>query len=467
MPALSIVTADPAALLIDKNIRTSAPDKTLIDSVRTHGILVPIVCINDHGQLRVRDGHRRTLAAMEAGITDVPIVVTTADDTDTDRIVAQYAINQHRVGLTPSEQVAAWSQLSAFGVPAAAIAKQTATNKRVVTAALLVADKPTVTHALDTAALTIEQGAALVDFLDDPDTVDNLIAASSNGKFEHALRDAHDERQYRADVDKLSAELQAQRIHHLQDNELGSALGLHRLRHDGQPIDEHAHTTCPGHAAKLTFRWASNPASDTPGDYQKVATTEAYCRDWSTHGHTDAWSRDGGLAKGTEQAREAERDQRRTTIANNKAATSAQAVRGQWLADFAKRRTPPKDAAAFIATTLLRQASTDSLSSYAQSRGKALAAIWLGISTADHHGIADISGINEAIEKASPARALHIALLIQLATYESSCDKELWRQWGTWPAHYLTALQSWGYGLADIEHTAINQANERANKRRL
>lgn len=103
MPALSIVTADPAALLIDKNIRTSAPDKTLIDSVRTHGILVPIVCINDHGQLRVRDGHRRTLAAMEAGITDVPIVVTTADDTDTDRIVAQYAINQHRVGLTPSD----------------------------------------------------------------------------------------------------------------------------------------------------------------------------------------------------------------------------------------------------------------------------------------------------------------------------------------------------------------------------
>lgn len=467
MTTLTSTTTDPAVLLIDKNIRASAPDKTLIDSVKTHGILVPIVCSDDHGQLRVRDGHRRTLAALEAGITDVPIVVTTTDDTDTARVITQYAINQHRVGLTPSEQVAAWSQLSAFGVPVAAIAKQTVTTKHVITAALAVADKPAVIKALDTTALTIEQGAAIADFLDEPDTVESLIDSAERGRFDHALQNAHEERQYRAQVTKLSKQLQEQRIHQLQDHEMGNALGLHRLRDDGQPIDADSHTTCPGHAERITFQWASNPDSDTPGDYQKAAATEAYCRDWATHGHTDAWSRDGGGGKGTEETREAQREQRRETIANNKAAAAAQTVRGKWLATFATRSTPPKDAAAFIAATLLRQTSTDSLSTFAQSRGKALAATWLGITPPEHHGIADTSGMDAAIQKASPARALHIALLIQLATYEANCDKELWRAWGTWPAHYLTALQSWGYGLADIETTAINHANERGNRRRL
>lgn len=34
------------------------------------------------------------------------------------------------------------------------------------------------------------------------------------------------------------------------------------------------------------------------------------------------------------------------------------------------------------------------------------------------------------------------------------------------PPHYLTALHSRGYGLADLETTAINQAAQRANKQR-
>lgn len=162
MTTMTTTTTDPGTLLIDKNIRVSAPDRTLIDSVMTHGILVPIVCINDNGQLRVRDGHRRTLAAIEAGISEVPVIVTTGEDTDTERIITQYAINQHRTGLTTAEQVDAWSQLSAFGLPAATIAKKTATTKRVIAAALAVADKPTVLAALATTDLTIEQGAATV-----------------------------------------------------------------------------------------------------------------------------------------------------------------------------------------------------------------------------------------------------------------------------------------------------------------
>ena len=62
----------PGDLLIDTNVRTdTALDKPFQASIKAHGVLVPIVGIEDEdGRVHVRSGQRRTLAAREADAED-------------------------------------------------------------------------------------------------------------------------------------------------------------------------------------------------------------------------------------------------------------------------------------------------------------------------------------------------------------------------------------------------------------
>lgn len=63
---------NPADLLTDRNVRTD-PHLTpaFIGSVKANGIIVPIVAIRDPEGIRVRAGHRRTAAALHAGLVEV------------------------------------------------------------------------------------------------------------------------------------------------------------------------------------------------------------------------------------------------------------------------------------------------------------------------------------------------------------------------------------------------------------
>lgn len=56
-------------------------DADLETSVRQHGVICPILCrLNEHGELVVVAGERRTKAAIAAGLQDVPVVITDRDD---------------------------------------------------------------------------------------------------------------------------------------------------------------------------------------------------------------------------------------------------------------------------------------------------------------------------------------------------------------------------------------------------
>jgi len=93
---LTVEHVDPASLLIDINVRTDTSlDKDFLASIRDLGMLVPIVAVRtEHGSLRVRYGHRRTLAAVEAGHDLVPVVITGDEDADeAARIVSQWHEN--------------------------------------------------------------------------------------------------------------------------------------------------------------------------------------------------------------------------------------------------------------------------------------------------------------------------------------------------------------------------------------
>lgn len=99
---------DPHTLLVDLNVRSDATaDRTLTESLRDRGVLAPIVAVRTaDGHVRVRAGHRRTQAAIAAGLPTVPVVVAdeSTDDAGTvERLLDQWAENEHRAALpTPT-----------------------------------------------------------------------------------------------------------------------------------------------------------------------------------------------------------------------------------------------------------------------------------------------------------------------------------------------------------------------------
>jgi ParB family transcriptional regulator, chromosome partitioning protein len=105
------IDVDPASLLVDVNIRDdNRVDKDFLASVKEHGVIVPITAVRTaSGELRVRHGHRRTQAAVEGGLNSVPVEVVGDESEDdaaqVDRILRQYAENEHRAGLTSAEKV--------------------------------------------------------------------------------------------------------------------------------------------------------------------------------------------------------------------------------------------------------------------------------------------------------------------------------------------------------------------------
>jgi ParB family chromosome partitioning protein len=75
---------DPATLLVDLNIREAKLDKDFLASVKDHGVIEPIMAVRtEDGQVRVRHGHRRTLAAIEAAQPLVPVYIAGSSTTTT------------------------------------------------------------------------------------------------------------------------------------------------------------------------------------------------------------------------------------------------------------------------------------------------------------------------------------------------------------------------------------------------
>src|SRR5215211_7846503 len=176
------VELGPRSLLVDVNIRTDARlDKDFVASIKDLGVLVPITAVRTAtGDVRVRFGHRRTLAAIEADLATVPVEIVGDEATDDageiERILTQHAENAHRTALTDSEQLGVIEQLSAFGLSAAQVAKRTKIKREKVNTALAVTKSELAKAATERYDfLTVEQAATIAEFDDDPEAVKQLI----------------------------------------------------------------------------------------------------------------------------------------------------------------------------------------------------------------------------------------------------------------------------------------------------
>lgn len=103
----TIVHVDPATLVRNKQVRkerNETADKELAASIKRHGVLQPIQVRTVGGKLHVVAGHRRTEAAIAAGVKSVPVYVSEVADNEV--LSRQMIENIQREGLSLADTAA-------------------------------------------------------------------------------------------------------------------------------------------------------------------------------------------------------------------------------------------------------------------------------------------------------------------------------------------------------------------------
>jgi ParB family chromosome partitioning protein len=467
------VHLDPKTLLIDVNIRKDARlDKDFVASIKELGVLVPLVAVRTTaGEVRVRFGHRRTLAAIEAGLSTVPVDVVGDEATDDagqiDRILTQHAENAHRAGLTEAEHLGVVQQLQAFGLSAAQIAKRARIKRATVDNAIVVAHSSVATSVTERYDfLSLEQSAAVAEFEDDKEAVKALVAAAAGkwpdqddnerpyarrapARFDHVLQRLRDDRKEREAKRIITEPLEAKGVTVVDPPRWSDP--TKELEDLGIAVEDH--TSCSGHVAWVDERWLDeDEPEDDDEEYQepeRVYVAVFGCSDPEGNGHIR--KRRGESAKKRAEREAAEKEEKRRVLANNKAWRSAEVVRREWLKTFLAGKKPPAGALRFLLSAVVDAYSATRMAAERFETARDL----LGIEVTDTGWGAERRSIGKAIADASDDRAQVIALGIVLGAVEETIDVRTWRRPSPEAARHLSQLQTWGYGPSEIEQTVI------------
>ena len=391
---------DPTLIVVEANVRSEAAlGREFVASIKANGVLTPILARrDDQGNIIVRAGQRRTLAAREAGLATIPVYIVEADEMIVERIVQQMAEN---------------------AVAASAI----------------------VSHSL-----TLYQAARLIEFEGDEETVSGLIDIATNTpeRFAHAAQRARDEARIESIKATATADL-IERGYEILDRDRGSYesdyISISYLSTaDGERVTVQHLTDAVGRAAYV-YAYAS---SDT-------AFVRYYLKDPKAAG----FRKSSGSGATSGPMTDDEKAERKTLIANNKAWVSAEVVRREWLAEFLSRKTLPTDAAKAIAFGLTVH---HGVVGKAIQNGNVLAHTLLGLERAHYFSPDKLSALVEHF----PTKAQHATLAIVLAGIEDSTSKGTWRYPDTHSARYLEQLSTWGYSLSEVERIMIDAVAEKA-----
>jgi ParB family chromosome partitioning protein len=113
----------------------------LMESIREHGIIQPLIVRSVDGKLELIAGERRFRASRELGLKEVPVLIRTASDKD----VLEMALieNLQRENLNPLEEGQAYLRLSReFGLKQEDIAQRVGKNRATVANAIRLLELP-------------------------------------------------------------------------------------------------------------------------------------------------------------------------------------------------------------------------------------------------------------------------------------------------------------------------------------
>ncbi|MFI9410123.1 ParB/RepB/Spo0J family partition protein [Nocardia gamkensis] len=501
---------DPAELVIAENVRksfdlTAHPDEAA--SIREFGVGNAIRAEREpDGSVHVVDGQIRTLIAREVGLARVPVWVVDAP-TDLDakerriaRTLTQINLNDRRIPLTDADRATGIALMLDLGASATRVAKGLQRKRSEIQKTAAVGASDTAKRLLEQRQYGLDQLAVIAHYenLGDTDAVQRLATAGRWSFASTAKRIEHDRAETRA---------------RLQESLLYGAYGFGILatepdtnqpdasEPEGDYIPASELVTAAGEpvSEELIYadpaRWVVYLEVQENGllvDKDTGAIVDADTVDWSTRGDTTAEPADGrvhaeqvqwrdrwipayflpasGLAdsglqrlvpdtgESSDEAaakaaaeREQARQDRRRVIELNKRGDAANARRQEFLPRLLAGRTPPRQAAAFVAESMAHTLDPSVLQKVTKLLG-------LGGSTQQ---------LVAAIHAATPSRAWMIVLAMQVAAAEAPIGKSVWRDSSAATKRYLHFLADavagteLDFALVDVEQAAAGDIDYR------
>ena len=135
---ISLASIVPSGLQPRKDF---APDalQELVDSIRQHGIIQPLIVRQVGGQCELIAGERRWRAAQEVGLTEVPVIIRIANDLEVLEI--SLIENLQRADLNPIEEAQGYARLAGeFGMRQEDIALKVGRSRAAVANAMRLLD---------------------------------------------------------------------------------------------------------------------------------------------------------------------------------------------------------------------------------------------------------------------------------------------------------------------------------------
>lgn len=429
-PELRMV--DPSTLKIGANVRDLATlDKPFLDSIKTHGVMQPIVAIaDDSGELVVRMGQRRTLAAVEVGQAQVPVMVTTEAAADeAARIIEQMGENDHRAAISETDRTNAYAQLALIGLTAGQIARRTGRPRAEVEAAQAVNASEAAKTAVNEHQLSLTEAALVAEFDGDDEAVERVLTAAANGNAAYEAQRLRDKRAEGDYKNELLAQLAEANVTVVEAPPTWREPGQPRVekiedllwsRTEREPFTSERHAECPGHAAYLATTW---------GEDRKTAPYKVVYVCTQPKKHINA-ARSANIAPMTDE----QKAERRELIANNKAWDAAEPIRRAWLTQFAAGTTAPKGVELFIAAAIVRGdgATFDGYDARRRAGGK-------------------------LTSKTTPRHALRLAAACLLSQWDAGTSRATWRNPSEQDVAYMKAMIAWGYEASEVERLILSR----------
>lgn len=287
----SVELMNPADVILDDNVRTQAkPSAELVESIRTQGVLAPVIAHRDMlGQVMVTDGQLRVLAAREVLCEKIPVLVGPPPGSAENRIMEQLALNEAREQMRASDVAAAVEQLSLFGVEASTIARRIGRKREDVENLQKFAKAKKVKGVADSApVMDTVQMAKLAELSGNPFCTDAFLEKVekdlADGVVPNAvLRTLESSVSEESLIQPVEAKLREEGHSTIRFSEAGSeSAALKNLTEaDGSAIDSKAHAeACPGHVMLIQASYEG---------MNRVFKGVPACVNFRSHGHKLRW----------------------------------------------------------------------------------------------------------------------------------------------------------------------------------
>lgn len=417
----------------------------LAQSIKSQGLLQPILAVQENGHYLIIAGARRAAAAKKAGLEEVDVIVR--EFTDVERLLAMAIENLQREDLTALQEAELYRRLTAdSGLSQRDLAAKVGKSQGHISKRLALLELPAeVAAQVDSGGITLADAVELARLADHPD---RLAAAASDrrgwlstgDKVDEQLAEIELEKKLVAREEKLEssavATVRVKSVYQLPK-------GVHRLQGAGSDwqallVAPATHASEPCHAIALATR---------NGEILEYPV----CIDRSNHPKVKTRQEKDRAARGSSSSRN-DRDE----AAANQAATARVAFIGELLG---RKGFPKAELTRILVEGYIERAIEIG------EENVTLAAVALGLTPLDDDGTigadVDVLALLQAHFAIGEPERLRLAAALVLT--ESECfDVSRGFGWSDKGVAYVRYLEQHGYQPTDYERTRLPKPDKKA-----